>query len=372
MHIRLLFSGITVIHQRHAEVKILRFLSGQLAVGNRLVPLQLHAGVVLFHNECTHTEAGLVVLVVRDRVNGVDARLIRRTEGHADIVEQAGELGERVADLAKRVQIDTDFAEQTSEHSELIAVENVVQIHLELTDRSALLHNIRERRFADRAECVVDQLQELVVPDTLGQLHEHTGGHVAGHAAVDGENVELVGRVSRDEALAQLIFGLFGIDARRVHLDGDLRLVHGQLALTRFAVLIGLVALEDHADLLLACAHLGIGQRIHLAAADRRPLLHTAADAAVFLAEHIFTIVLNREVSHAQRALFGQRGGVPVDEVFKDRLQHDIGVHVVGDGNAILEHDLALNTVIGHFNRNVIQLERLVVGIAVPREVDGL
>ena len=31
--IRLLFSGLTVIHQRHAEVKILRFLSGQLAVG---------------------------------------------------------------------------------------------------------------------------------------------------------------------------------------------------------------------------------------------------------------------------------------------------------------------------------------------------
>jgi len=86
----------------------------------------------------------------------------------------------------------------------------------------------------------------------------------------------------------------------------------------------------------------------------------------------VFCIVLNREVSHAQRALFGQLGGVPVDEVFKDRLQHGIGVHVVGDGSAGFEHDLADDTMILHIDLDVIQLERLVVGITVPHEVDGL
>lgn len=118
-------------------------------------------------------DTGLVVLVVRDRVNGVDARLIRRAEGHADIVKQAGELVERVADLAQRIQINADFAEQTTERGERIAVEKIIQVFFELANRSALLHNIRKSRFAGRAECVVDQLQELVVRDTLGQLHEH-------------------------------------------------------------------------------------------------------------------------------------------------------------------------------------------------------
>lgn len=66
VHIRLLFSGLTVIHQRHAEVKILRFVSGQLAVGNSTVPLQLHAGVVLLHEQHARANASLYKNAVFD------------------------------------------------------------------------------------------------------------------------------------------------------------------------------------------------------------------------------------------------------------------------------------------------------------------
>ena len=86
----------------------------------------------------------------------------------------------------------------------------------------------------------------------------------------------------------------------------------------------------------------------------------------------VFCIVLNREVSHAQCALFGQRGGVPVDEVFKDRLQHDIGIHVVGDGSARFEHDLGRLTVIDHLDPDARLLKRLVVRIAAPGQAQEL
>ena len=112
VHRGLILDLFPVIAQRRTEVEVLHVRSGDLAVGEVLIPVELHTGVVLFHNECTHTEAGLVVLVVRDRVNGVDARLIRRTEGHADIVEQAGELIERLVELDERVDVDADLLEQ--------------------------------------------------------------------------------------------------------------------------------------------------------------------------------------------------------------------------------------------------------------------
>ena len=258
MHIRLLFSGITVIHQRHAEVKILRLLSGQLAVRDGLVPLQLHAGVVLFHNECTHTEAGLVVLVVRDGTHGIDARLIRRAEGHADTVKQAGELIERLVELDERVDVDAGLLEQILYRlRQLVALgDDVTQELAQLADRRALLHHLRERLLAKAFERFVNELNDRPIGQTLGQLHKYAAGHIAGHAAEDREDIEIIGRIGGDEVLAELFIG---IDARRVHLDGDLRLFHGQIALNRRAGTVSLIALEGHADLLIACAHLGIG-----------------------------------------------------------------------------------------------------------------
>ena len=86
MHVVLRDIAVAVIAQRRTEVEVLHVRSGDLAVGEVLIPVELHTGVVLFHNECTHTEAGVVVIVVRDRVNGVATQLIRRTQGNADKV----------------------------------------------------------------------------------------------------------------------------------------------------------------------------------------------------------------------------------------------------------------------------------------------
>ena len=143
-----------------AEIERSCLFHGQLPVDGR-IPRQAHIGYVCLHNKAAHRKASVIVLVVRDGTHGIDTCLIRRAEGHADIVKQAGELIERLVELDERVNVDADLLEQILHRlRQIISIgDNVVKELAQLADRCALLHHLRERLLVKTFERFVNELR---------------------------------------------------------------------------------------------------------------------------------------------------------------------------------------------------------------------
>lgn len=88
MDAALIRHGHAVHRQLSHKVGIRGVGGGDLA--DILLPDEL--SLVGLEHERTHAHAGLIVAVVGHGGHGIDARVVRRTEGDADVVGDAGQL----------------------------------------------------------------------------------------------------------------------------------------------------------------------------------------------------------------------------------------------------------------------------------------
>ena len=161
-----------------------------------------------------------------------------------------------------------------------------------------------------------------------------------------------------------------------MHLDGDICLLDRERAFLSLAGTIGLVAVEGHADLLLTSAHLGVeilefASTDSLFSFDRNPLLESYVAAKITGHDLSRCVILDRKVVRAQRALVGQRGIVPINDVFKNLLRHGSGILIVDERDARLKDDGAGLAAVGHLDGDFRRIS-LVACVAAPGEADGL
>ena len=155
-----------------------------------------------------------------------------------------------------------------------------------------------------------------------------------------------------------------------MHLDGDICLLDRERAFLSLAGTIGLVAVEGHADLLLTSAHLGVeilefASTDSLFSFDRNPLLESYVAAKITGHDLSRCVILDRKVVRAQRALVGQRGIVPINDVFKNLLRHGSGILIVDERDARLKDDGAGLAAVGHLDGDFRRIS-LVACVAAP------
>lgn len=366
----LVVHGQAVIGEDGIEVEVLGLLDGELAVGDFISPDQVGAAQAHPHQQETHAHAGVVVLAVGDHGHGVQTDTVGGAEGDAHAVQNAGQLVDDGHDLAEGAGVDVQLFQQ------VLGVEQITQ----LAHGDAVVEHLRQGLLAGSLQGLVDELENQGVLSgvAVGQVQVDAGGHVAGDAGVDGVQVKLVGGVGGDEAIGD---GVAGKDVSGVDLHGHVGLVDGDGALGGAGLVLGAAVVGDQNSLVLTRAHLGeaaqlnilgdagnAGDGVNLAlnghplgqgvAADDvvqagdlvQDVVHVQIHAGLGVGQ--LGLVLDGEVVDGQGLTGGESGVVPVNEVVKDGLLHDGGVHVVGEGHAALEGHHAGQTAVGggHFH----------------------
>ena len=297
------------------------------------------------HDEHAGADAGVVIRVRGDGRHEVHACAVRRAEGHARAVKHAGQAVEGVDQLRERSDIHADELQKIGRAIQQFLI--VLQECTQFADGCAVLQRFCERLAGGELEDRVELFQCFLGHHALRELHVDDAGQAARHAAVDLEDAEGVLRVRGHILLRGQ--GLTGGDGGRLHLDAHIGLVDRERALDCVTAVVVRRGREACAHLLIftgADARRGVGEGpdVRTAALDREPEFRGEFVRAC-VRQVAFGLIFD---DHALGRGFLAHGGLrPVDELVEDLRAHGGSVLCVGDGHALLEHDLRVLARIG-------------------------
>ena len=340
MHAVLIVGGAVTAHKRGIEGVGLERAGGigRLAV----VPAQACAGDVHLHDEHAGADAGVVIRVRGDGRHEVHARAVRRAEGHARAVKHAGQAVESVDQLRERSDIHADELQKIGRAIQQFLV--VLQECTQFADGCAVPQRFGECFAKNGLDDRVEHFQRCLGYHTLRELHVDDAGQAARHAAVDLEDGEGVLGVRGHILLRGQ--GLTGGDGGRLHLDAHIGLVDRERALGCVTAVVVRRGREARAHLLVftgADARHRIGQSKNLKGCtlDRVPVAGDIRNNSAVRSRFVLD-------DHALGCGFLAHGGLrPVDELVEDLRAHGGSVLCVGDGHALLEHDLCVRARVG-------------------------
>ena len=293
------------------------------------------------HDEHAGADAWVVIRVRGDGRHEVHARAVRRTEGHARAVKHAGQAVESVDQLRERSDIHADELQKIGRAIQQCLI--VLQECTQFADGCAVLQRFGECFAKNGLDDRVEHFQRGLGYHTLRELHVDDAGQAARHAAVDLEDGEGVLRVRGHVLLRGQ--GLTGGDGGRLHLDAHIGFVDRERALGCVTAVVVRRGREARADLLVftgADARRGVDG--DATALDREPEFRGEFVRAC-VRQVAFGLIFD---DHALGCVFLAHGGLrPVDELVEDLRAHGGGVLRVGDGHALLEHDLRLRARVG-------------------------
>ena len=297
------------------------------------------------HDEHAGADAGVVIRVRGDGRHEVHARAVRRTEGHARAVKHAGQAVESVDQLRERSDIHADELQKIGRAIQQFLI--VLQECTQFADGRAVAQRFGECFAENGLDDRVEHFQRGLGYHTLRELHVDDAGQAARHAAVDLEDAEGVLRVRGHILLRGQ--GLTGGDGGCLHLDAHIGLVDRERALGCVTAVVVRRGREARAHLLVftgAEARRGVGEEpdVHTAALDREPEFRGEFVRAC-VRQVAFGLIFD---DHALGCGFLAHGGLrPVDELVEDLRAHGGSVLCVGDGHALLEHDLCVRARVG-------------------------